>query len=77
MKHEDDGNTTCNWRDWNGPQIIVKGTGTTEIWGKIKKTYQISKYSEMYQRSDETCCHSDFIERQTVKFDIKNSQRVR
>ena len=26
-KHEDDGDTNCNWWTWNNPQMIGKGTG--------------------------------------------------
>ena len=27
MKHEDDGDTSCNWCTWNNPKIISKGIG--------------------------------------------------
>ena len=27
MEHEDDSNTNCNWRSWNGPQRLEMESG--------------------------------------------------
>ena len=36
VKHEDGGDTSCNWRTWNGPQRLIKGIQELEIVGRIE-----------------------------------------